>query len=361
MVASTVKKLLRAGDWLATPLNAARYLETINPLWSDHGRGRVERLIQETPDTVTLVIRANGAWAGGEAGQYVQLGLDIDGVRYWRCYSLASPVQPGSREFSVTVNRLDGGRVSTYINDCLRAGDLVHLKATAGDFVLPAQRDDQKLLFISAGSGVTPVMGMLRQLIAERSGADVVMLHFSPDYAHCIFHDELRASNSEQRRIHLAVTREDARDGDLAGHFSADMLEQVCPDWRSRQAYVCGPSSLMSAVSELFLGAGLSSQLKQEAFVLKRAEVPEGAGGKVGFVVAGKQVDADGKTSLLEVAEGAGLTPEHGCRMGICCGCLATLKEGQVRDLNTGEVFGESGEKVRICVCAAAGDVSLEL
>ena len=350
----------QVGDILATPLAPSRYLETINPLWSNHARGKVVDIQQEAEDAVTLVIRPNRAFPAARAGQYIQLGVDINGVRHWRCYSLTRVPGQHGRVLSVSVRQIEGGQVSTYINRQLAVGSLVHLKPAAGEFVLPPERSE-KLLFISAGSGVTPVMGMLRELQADRPEQDVVALHFTPDYPRCLFAGELRAMNSAHRRVQISVTRGLGADGDLQGHFSAEMLERVCPDWRERTAYVCGPNTLIDACREHWLAEGRPQQLKQEAFMPKRGVAQPGAGGVVMFEVSGKQVNADGKTPLLEVAESAGLSPEHGCRMGICCGCLATLKDGQVQDMTNGEIHNEPGEKVRICVCAAAGDVKLEL
>ena len=352
--------LRQVSDILATPLAPSRYLETINPLWSDHARGKVVEIQQEADDAVTLLIQPNRAFPAARAGQYVQLGVDIDGVRHWRCYSLTRVPGQQGRLLSVSVRQIEGGQVSTYINRRLSVGALVHLKPPAGDFVLPASTTD-RLLFISAGSGVTPVMGMLRELQANRPHQDVVALHFTPDYPRCLFAGELRAMNSEHRAVRISVTRGLGADGDLRGHFSAEMLESVCPDWRDRTAYVCGPNTLIDACQEHWLAAGIPQQLKREAFMPKRAAAKPGAGGVVMFEVSGKQVKADGQTSLLEAAESAGLNPAHGCRMGICCSCLVTLKEGQVQDSTSGEIHNEPGEQVRICVCTAAGDVKLEL
>lgn len=359
MTAATSTTLLsRVGQVLASPLQPARYLETFNPLWSDHARGKVTRIQRETDDAVSVFIAPNRAFPAARPGQYISVGVDIEGVRHWRSYSLTEvPDGPGS-ELAITVRAIDGGQVSTYINRQLGAGALVHLKPAAGEFTLPAA--SSSLLFITAGSGITPAMGMLRQAARQSLGHDIVHLHFTPDHARCLFREELPGLRGAQRRIVLSLTREAAQDGEEQGHFSAELLDRVCPDWRERQAYVCGPQALNDAVMAHWADAGLELQLRQEAFLAVR-KAATGAGGVVYFEGAGKEAKADGETSLLEVAEAAGLSPRHGCRMGICCGCLATLKEGQVQDLTSGEIHNEPGDKVRICVCAAAGDVTLEL
>ncbi len=348
----TVSKL---ASWLATPLIPNQYLELINPLWSAQCCGKIQQIQRETDQAVTLEIQPNHLWQGARAGQYVRLGVEVDGVRQWRNYSVTTAQQAGAGTFRVTVGRVNGGRVSTQIQDKLRVGDVVYLDQAMGDFVLPTDVT-RPLLFITAGTGITPVIGMLRELRASAAAANVVHLHFAPDAAGCLFLDELHAFNKlPGYRTRQSFTRADGQ------HFDAAMLDAVCPDWAKRLAYVCGPASLMQAVREHWQAHGNAVLLKEESFQPVRASVPEGAGGQVSFWKAGVAAEGAGDKSLLEVAEDAGLMPKHGCRMGICQECVTTLRDGQVRDLTTGEVFGEAGETIRICICAAAGNVELDL
>lgn len=352
----------RFGQWLSSPLNPRQYLELINPLWANRCCGEIVAIRRETDAAVTLDIRPNHLWQGAVSGQYVRLGIDVEGIRYWRCYSVASAQLAVDGTFSVTVGRVDGGRVSTHIQGALRVGDVIALDQATGDFILPTDVSATPLLFISAGTGVTPIAGMMRHLRDAGIQADVVHIHYAPDEARCLFAAELNAFNGIGGfSTHQFYTR--AGDDGAAGaaHFSAEQLTDVCPDWAERQAYVCGPAALMDAVRSLWSANSLSERLTEECFQPVRADVPAGAGGQVSFWKAGNEVSAEGDKSLLDVAEEAGLLPAHGCRMGICQGCIVTLKEGQVRDLSTGEVFGEEGESIRICVCAAAGDVTIDL
>lgn len=360
MITSLPQQMIKqAAQIMATPLAPSRYLETLNPMWSNHARGQVIAVYRESQDAVTLDVRPNKAWPQAQPGQYVQIGVDIDGVRHWRCYSLTRVPEPHQNEFSITVRQIKGGHVSTYINKSIRAGAVIHLRPAAGEFVLP-ESSDQPLLMISAGSGVTPMMGMLRQISEQRPTQNVVLLHFTPDYQRCLFTQELKGFRQQTISINLSLTQARPQDDDISGHFSAKLLEQVCPDWQTRQAYVCGPQSLLSAVKQHWLKAGLSSQLQQEAFVAEKTTV-SGVGGQVTFSRSDKIIQANGDASLLEQAEEAGLAPEHGCRMGICCGCLATLEKGQVKDTSSGDVFSDAGDKVKLCVCVPAGDATLDI
>lgn len=350
---SAVPRRIAAG--LASPLNPRQYLALINPLWGEQLCARVTAITRPGPDAVTLTLMPGHGWHAPRPGQYVRLGVDIGGVRHWRCYSVCSAVEPGVRAFSVTIGRVDGGRVSGWLQDGLAVGDVIAVDLPQGDFVLP-EGELPPLLFISAGTGITPMMSMLRTLRARGEYADVVHLHYAPDAERCLFADEL--ANYDGRggmRVHRLFTRA----GD--GHFSAAQLERFCHDWRQREVYVCGPVGLMAAVREHWQASDLAARLHEESFQPPRVEVEGGAGGRVRFWQAGREVDGAGDKPLLEVAEEAGLLPEHGCRMGICQGCLVTLREGRVRDLTTGDIHGEPGDMVRICVCAAAGDVTLDI
>jgi ferredoxin-NADP reductase len=312
--------------------------------------------VRESEQAVSLEIRPNHRWLGGQAGQYVRLGVDVQGVRHWRCYSVSSGDAGRDQTFTVTVRAIEGGQVSTWLNKHARPGTVLMLDQAAGDFCLPSG-ELPKLLFVTAGSGITPVMGMLRSLAAAGRAADVVHLHYSPDEQSNLFAAERRGLALSQNWTSLNfLTRSQ---GDQ--HFSAAQLNASCADWAERNAYVCGPAELMEASAAHWQQAGLSEQLKQENFRPSLAPVASGVGGEVRFWHSNKIAEGAADKPLLDVAEEAGLMPRHGCRMGICQSCLVTLKEGQVRDLTNGEVFGESGDMVRICVCAAAGDVVLEI
>src|SRR5436305_5738660 len=148
------RRILKAVSALTTPLLPDDYLEMINPLWSTRElRGRIERVDQETPNAVTVVIRPGYAWEGHEPGQFLRIGLDIEGVRHWRAYSLTSdPARPDGC-ISITVKCVDEGKVSPYLARRARPGAIVSLGGVEGDFVL-ADEPRGKLLFISAGSGL---------------------------------------------------------------------------------------------------------------------------------------------------------------------------------------------------------------
>src|SRR5687768_4464816 len=158
------RRALRAMGSLFSPLLPDDYLELINPLWSTQElRGRVERIEQQAGNAVTIVIRPGWVWEGHEPGQYLRVGVVVDGVHHWRAYSITS--DPGRPDgfISITPKLVETGKVTPYLVRHARPGTIVRLGGVEGSFTLPDPLPP-RLLFISAGSGVTPVMSMLRDL-----------------------------------------------------------------------------------------------------------------------------------------------------------------------------------------------------
>jgi ferredoxin-NADP reductase len=341
--------LLRAAGRLTTPFLPDDYLTLVNPLWSTRElRGRIEAVVPETADAATIVVRPARGWPRHRAGQYVRIGVEIDGVRHKRTYSLTSPTSRADGRFTFTVKAIPDGVVSNHLVRDTRPGDVLVLEQPEGEFVLPDPLP-AKVLFLTGGSGITPVMGMLR----SHRLADVVHVHGAPTRTAVVFGAELRKLPSPSYRLH------EFHD-DATGMFTFDQLDDVCADWRERDVWVCGPGPLMDAAEVHWKDAGLSEQLRLERFRPRLLADP-GEGGEVRFAKSNTAVDADGSTPILDAGEAAGVLMPSGCRMGICYTCVVPLKAGRVRDLRTGEVHGDEGDLVQTCVSAAAGPVELDL
>jgi stearoyl-CoA 9-desaturase NADPH oxidoreductase len=349
---------------LATPLRPSHYLELVNPLWATHKlQARVEEVWDETGDSRTLTLRPGRGWRTHRAGQFVRVGVSIDGMRHTRTYSISSSPDRDDGCITLTVKAVAGGRVSRHLVRNLPPGAYLPLGLPQGDFVLPDARPVRPL-FLTAGSGITPVMSMLRTFLLRGSTPDVVHIHYAPHPYDVIYGNELEqmARDEPRYRPHLVYTRELGQERSHERHFTPAQLEELCPDWRDRELWACGPQALLDTTHAHWSRAGLGRRVHLERFHAPRAELPADAvGGTVRFAGSSRQVEADGYTPLLRVAEDAGLNPPHGCRMGICHSCDATLLSGCVRDLRTGALFNQAGQKVQVCICAAAGDVELEL
>lgn len=357
-------KLAAVTDLFAWPLKTSHYLELVNPLWTTHSlQARVVSVWDETKDARTLTLRPGRNWRGHRPGQHVRLGVPIGGKHYSRTYSISSAPERDDRCLTVTVKAIAGGRMSHQLVRNVRVGDYLPLGLPQGEFYLP---DSQPVrpLFITAGSGITPVMSMLRSLVAQERLPDTVHIHYAPHAYDVIFGAELKAlaEKHPRYRLQLVYTRELGEARSQERHFNPTAMAAQVPDWRERDVYACGPQGLLDAIETHWQANGLARQLHTERFLAPTVTLdPDATGGQVQFTVAGKTVAADAATPLLRVAEDAGLNPAHGCRMGICHTCPRRLLRGQVRDLRTGQVHGEAGDKVLICVNAAAGDCEIEL
>ena len=184
-------RMLRLAERITTPLVPSDYFDVIDPLRSGTSlRGRIVEIHPETRDAVTLVIKPGRGWHGHLPGQYIRIGVDVDGVRQWRAYSLTSTIGRPDGYISITVKAIPDGTVSNYLVRRATVGTVVQLDQAAGEFTL-ATPAPAKLLFVTAGSGITPVMGILRNLRAD-AASDVVVIHSAPTAADVIFGGELR-------------------------------------------------------------------------------------------------------------------------------------------------------------------------
>jgi len=351
-------RLLRSVRAFFTPLLPDDYLELINPLWTTRElRGRIERIERETPDAATVWIRPGWEWPGHEPGQYLRVGIVVDGIHHWRAYSLTSEPDRADGWIAITPKLVEAGKVSPFLVRDARPGSIVRLGGVEGAFVLPRALPD-RLLFVSAGSGITPIMSMLRSLRAADALDDVVLLHSARTPHEVIFGAELRelAVRHPGFRLHEQHTGH-------RGRLAPEDLERLCPDWREREAFLSGPADMLDAMAAYWEREGDRPRLHMERFqpVLGLPDAPHGEGGDIDLSVAGVRAVSDGTTPILVAGEQAGATLPYGCRMGICHTCVGRLCSGQVRDLRTGKVSGLPGEMVRTCINAPEGDIEIAL
>ncbi|MGH3354483.1 MAG: ferredoxin reductase, partial [Nocardioidaceae bacterium] len=326
------------------PRDPADYLDMFRPLRPGADlRARVVDVRAEAADAVTVVLRPGGAWRGHQPGQYVRIGLDVEGVRLWRSYSLTSTPGAADGLLTITAKAVPDGVVSAHLAQELRPGQLVHLDQALGDFVLPDPAP-RKVLFVTGGSGITPVMGMLRAGLDRLE--DVVLVHSESSAEDVIFGDELRAL-AEAGRLRLVEQHTDDH-----GRLDVTTLLSLVPDLTERETWACGPAGLLDAIEGKWATLGRGDRLHTERF---RTALPEpGEGGTVRFARADTVLEVDGATPLLDAGEQAGLLMPSGCRMGICYSCVLPLREGSVRDLRSGDVTTAApGDGVVIQTCVS--------
>jgi stearoyl-CoA 9-desaturase NADPH oxidoreductase len=342
---STTGRLLRSQlvDLLVGPHGIDRYLELVRPtLTVSDARAEVLAVRHQTARSVTLTLRPNAAWDGFRAGQFVRVGVEIDGVRRTRIYSPASSEHEALLELTVTEH--PDGLVSRHLVGNVTPGTIVHLGDAGGEFMLP-RPIPARLVMISGGSGVTPVMSMLRTLRDEGHTGEIDYIHYARTARDWLYRAEVEAIPNVRARF--VATREGG----------ARLDRQALEGIEGAHAVVCGPPPLLDAARALFE----PDRLLTETFTPPSLTVNGAAAeGTVRFLRSGREMPIAGG-SLLEQAEAAGLTPDFGCRMGICHTCTCRKTAGAVRDMRTGAISAEEDEDIQLCVSVPAGDVALQI
>jgi ferredoxin-NADP reductase len=345
---------MKFAERVTTPLVPADYLDVIDPLRSGADlRGRIVAIHPETRDAVSVVIKPGRGWRGHTPGQYVRIGIDVDGVRQWRAYSLTSEMSRPDGCIAITVKAIPDGKVSNHLVRRTTVGTVIQLDQAAGEFTLGEQAPS-KILFLTAGSGVTPVMGMLRNMAEQH--CDVIVVHSAPTADDVIFGEELRTM-AHQGRIQLVE-----KHTDTDGMLDVAKLDELVDDFAERQTWACGPAGMLDALETRWADDDIADRLHTERF--RPTIITAGDGGQVTFSKSSTVVAAGGAETLLDAGEAAGVLMPSGCRMGICFGCVVPLRQGAVRDLRTGDVTTASaGDNVQIqtCVSAAAGSCDIDL
>ena len=332
---------------LTAPHGIDAYLRAIHPRFAVHEvRATIESIVRETPSSATLTLQPNLAWNGHRAGQHVRVGVEIAGVRHTRCFSISSAAQrhlSGDGRITLTIRTV--GKVSRHLVAQAKVGDELSLSQAQGEFILPSPRPE-RILLVSGGSGITPVMSMLRTLLTEKYTGKIVFIHYARSREELIYRDEIDALD------HVTNVRKVVILGD---HFTPADLPIDVGDY---QTFLCGPEPMMALVRE----AIPSERLHEEQFggAPITPLTPTSSSGDVHFSTSNLRKPCDGR-ALLVVAEEAGLEPEHGCRRGICHGCTRRKVRGTVRDLRTGTLSSDGEEEIQICVTAAVGEVTLDL
>ena len=353
------KRALKLASAMTTPLVPDDYLSLLNPNWSaKEATGTIQEIKPETDQASTIVIKPNHEWDGHKAGQYLRIGAEINGVRHWRAYSITS--DPGHPEglLSITIKYVEEGLMSPWFLKECKPGTMVFLGEVEGEFGLPDPLPP-KILSISAGSGITPVMSMQRELIRQDHDADIVHIHSARSADQFIFGDMFRDLQGERDHyvLHERLT------GDV-GRITPDDLEELVPDWRERHTFLSGPREMIDAFEAHYEEHGSDETvLHIERFqpVVGEGDAEVGSGGTVAFKVRDAEATCDVGVSILVGGEEAGADLPFGCRMGICHTCVGKLLSGSVRDLRTGEITQAEGQTIRTCVNAPEGEIEIEL
>ncbi|MES2818537.1 MAG: ferredoxin reductase [Pseudomonadota bacterium] len=352
-------RALAARGWLYEA-EVDAWLARLNPVWRlNRVFARVEARRWVADDMLALTLRPNGNWRGALPGQHVQLHLEHEGVRVSRSYSLTALQPDGCLE--VAIKRQPGGRLSNRLLDWVMVGQVLELGAPSGALEWDAQA--QEVLLLAAGSGLTPLLGLVRNALAQGFSAPITLLHYVRQQGQRAFVEELQALQAQYANLQVrwALSGDTAAPGELSGRFRAEHL-QALADPAARQVFACGPAGFVEQVQHWWQSAPREGTLQVEAFSpphFTQDVTPRAV--RLGFARSHRDLLGDNQLGLLEQAESHGLRPAHGCRQGICASCTCQLISGAVRDLRNGRVTSEPNQPIRLCISAPLGDVVLDL
>lgn len=302
-----------------------------------------------------------------EPGQFLTLELPIQGETVFRCYTISSPpTRPET--LSITTKRVPGGPVSNWLHDNMRPGMRLRATGPSGNFVLP-EAPGPGLLLLSGGSGVTPLMSMLRTLFDRAEDRDVVFVHSARAPRDIIFRDELALMARRLPRLRVAHVTE-GTEGEpgwpgLVGRLDARALGLLAPDFMTRDVYCCGPAPYMAGVRALLDQAGYDrSRYHEESFSFEAlpepildevmaAEAVAEATFSVTFAKSGKTVPCPPGVTVLAAAKAAGLRLPSSCTRGVCGTCKSRMLSGRVDMQHGGGIRPREVDQGMVLICCS--------
>ena len=335
----------------------------LHPAWAwDRPQARIVGRRVESSDSTTLLLQPNRHWAGFRPGQHLNVGAEIDGTRIVRSYSLSDAPRADGR-IAITVKAIPGGRLSQHLCRDAKIGDVVTLGPAFGEMTLP-DPPEGCWLFLAGGSGITPLMAMIRAQAAAGMPVPISLMYWARTRDELCFVDELRALAARHPDFHfdLLLTRDDAFPEFRHGRIDAAQLSAFVPDLHRRRIFACGPDGFVAAARALTEERAVA--FRAEAFTPPPRIADDDADtGEVTLTLtlSGRTLDVPRGVSLLTALEAAGLKPASGCRMGICNTCACGKRAGTTRHLHTGDVEHEPASALRLCVNSARSDLTLEL
>jgi ferredoxin-NADP reductase len=325
----------------------------------DRCHARVVAVTQECDNTVSLKLRPNSNFGGFVAGQHVNLTAEIKRVRVTRCYSITNV--PTDKTVDITVRAEPNGVMSTWLTEQAKVGSVVELGRVFGELTLPTDADTP-LLLLGAGSGVTPMMSLIRQAEATPSSPAITLLYWEKNSSQFCFSDELEAINASESQVTIhKITTQDQASSLLGGRIKQKQIDQLVPNISASQVYACGSSGFVDSAKGLL--EPVARSFEAEAFTPSQAVSPPDVEQQfeVQLLKSGRSVLLSNQDDLLSALEAQGVAVESGCRMGICNTCTCQKREGTTLDSTNGQLHAEKGAAIRLCVSRAVQNLQLEL
>jgi glycine betaine catabolism B len=369
---------IRQGIGMVDRFSSASTWERADAQWPNHEQRMLicARVSVETHDVRTFVSHTpDGRLFSFEPGQFITVSAEIDGKEVSRCYTISSPpTRPYT--LSITVKRTPGGVMSNWLHENMREG--VELKAFGPSGVFtPSSGPAAKSLYLSAGSGVTPLISMTRTALDLGPNRDIVFIHSARTPEDIIFRQELSilcGLSDQLRVIHVCEAAGNEPDwSGPVGRLDLELLKEHVPDFRDREVFICGPAGYMDASRKMLLeGAHDPSRYHQESFNFAETvecleESASAPAAQIGYTVrlarSGREFTMDASQTVLAAARKAGVPLPSSCSQGICGTCKTRVLEGSVEMKHNGGIRPREIEKgMRLMCCSRpTSDLVLDL
>lgn len=315
----------------------------------------VKEIKLERDDVINITLQPSKNWKGFISGQFIDIMYKIGSIFYTRTFSISSSLkefkQDGTIQLSIQIQK--NGKVTPQLLDGLKVDDIIGITEAKGDFIL--QANQEKLLFIAGGTGITPFRAMLYQCIDENRDVDII---YSCKKGKHLFADELKRLNTSNIRVHFLTS-------DVDGRLNAEILKNKILDIEIRPIYICGPSAMIKDTIACIQEHQLSNQeIYHEYFHATDVSnfVPtEKIDSKIELNKKRIEINCDNQSTILETLEKNSIKPKHGCRMGLCKECTCTKLSGKVYNKLTQKISDNNTEDIQICISIPIGDVKINL
>lgn len=348
--------------------------ELVNRLHPAKMRLRVSQVVEEVDEVKTIrLVRDSGQLPPFEAGQYINLSVNIDGVVTSRPYSISSSSSQ-TAYYDLTVKRTDGGFVSNFLLDRIVVGDQLESTAPAGEFHYNPLYHGDDLVMLAGGSGITPMMSMIREFISRDSDKKIHLIYICRTPQDVIYRRELEslAGRSDMFTFTMVISRPKDNYRGITGHITAELLTSLLQNIHAKTYYLCGPTGMCNAAKSDLLTLGVRpGRIRQENFgessdVTGMAgwppEVRKGATVTI-KVVGGAAIDAPVGEPLLNSLDRAGVSVPSSCHSGECSLCRVKLVAGEVYQLPDSKerVSDRKYGYIHSCSAYPTGEIEIEI
>lgn len=327
---------------------------------NDHIPVTVISIRNESSDMFTLSLKVNAPRDFDfRPGQHIQLHLKLDGRYVSRIFSISSPHSDYKKRsiIELSIKPVADGLVTNHLNEDIKPGQTLHISKPLGDFTVSKETLLTPTLFVAAGSGITPIISILRSLDRKYLN-NAFLLYYNSNDASIAFNKEIQSLTKYGLRASLINTTTN-------GRLTTEHINDIAGDCTIQSAYICGPAGLKNLAEQSLDERSNQTTdpmpaIRSEHFCV---EVPS-ENTAYSLNVIGKkdqQQLTQSKGSLLDNIERTSFKPISGCKAGICHQCSATLMNGRARNILTNQLHTEPGEEVQLCICVAESNIELKI